>query len=65
MASKLNLRDRRMMLLMLPLLLFLTARELVLTWSPAVFCALIVLPHTTIMWIEPKSQNIAASYSLH
>ena len=32
------LRDRRMLLPPLPLLLFLTAREFILTWSPAVCC---------------------------
>ena len=56
MASKSILRKRRVLLL-LPLLLLLTARELVLTWSPAVFFALAVLPPFTIMWIESKSQT--------
>ena len=47
--------------LLLPLLLLLTARELFLTWSPVVFGVLPVLPRATIMWIEPKSENIATS----
>ena len=50
--AHLILCDRRMMLLLL-----LTAREFVLTWSLAVFCELTVLPSVTIMWIEPKSQT--------
>ena len=63
MASAPILRDRRMLLLPLPLLLFLTAREFILTWSPAVRCVLTFLPPVTIMWIEPKSQNIATSFT--
>ena len=43
MASKPILRDRRMLRLLLPLPLFLTAREFVLTRSPTVFCALPVM----------------------
>ena len=65
MASKPTLRYRRMLLPLLPLLLFLTAREFVLTWSPSVFCALTVLPPVAIMWIEPMSQNVATSCNLY
>ena len=59
------LRKLHVLPLPLPLLLLLTARELVLTWSPALFRVLTVLPPVTIPWIEPKSQNIATSCVLH
>ena len=57
MASKPIFRDRRMPLLLHPLLLLLTPREFILTWTPAVCCVLTVLPPVTVMWIESKSQK--------
>ena len=39
MASTFILRDHGVLLLLLPLLLLLTVRELVLIWSPADCCA--------------------------
>ena len=60
--------DRCMLLLLLQLLLLLTAREFVLTWSPAVFCLLTVLPPVTItMEIEtaPKMSPCLAVCTKH
>ena len=38
----------------LAVLLLLLLLAALWTWSPALFCALAVLPPVTIMWIEPK-----------
>ena len=45
MASDPILRDRRMLQLPLPRMLFLTAREFILTWSPVV-CRMLPVLHT-------------------
>ena len=55
---------RCVLLLLLPLQLLLTARELVLTWSPAVFCVLTVLPPATIMWTEPRCLHMVTCWLL-